>query len=285
MTDRHKGLLITLTGVLILTPDTMLLRLIGADIGTMLFWRGLLIFLGFWVFFLARMGLVELLRLCLATGRVGLLSASLYICSSASFVYATFATSVANLLIIVSTAPMWAALFSLLILREPVPKVTVMAMLGCLLGIVIVFYQGVSLGGSIDGELAGLAVAIAFGLNLTIIRKHKRFNMVPVNALGALALALICLPWAQPLALNLQQFGWSVLLNAIIIPLSFGLIFTGPRYLHSAEVSLFLLLETVLGPLWVLLVLDEQPSVYAYIGGAIVVTTLFCHALVRLRTR
>ena len=57
MTDRHKGLLITLTGVLILTPDTMLLRLIGADIGTMLFWRGLLIFLGFLAFLFCPYGL------------------------------------------------------------------------------------------------------------------------------------------------------------------------------------------------------------------------------------
>ena len=180
---------------------------------------------------------------------------------------------------------MWAALFSLLILRESPPMVTVVAMLACLLGVTIVFYQGVGISETIDGELAGLAVAIALGLNLTIIRKHKHINMMPVNALGALALALICLPWAQPLSLTLEQFGWSLLLNALIIPLSFGLIFTSPRYLHSAEVSLFLLLETVLGPLWVWLVLHEQPSIYAYTGGAIVIATLFLHALARLHAR
>ena len=125
---------------------------------------------------------------------------------------------------------------------------------------------------------------MGLGLNLTIIRKNKQYNMLPVNAIGGLLLALACLPWAQPFALSSEQFGLVILLNVIILPLSFALLFTAPRYLHSAEVGLFILLETILGPLWVWLALSEAPTLSAYIGGAVVIATLVAHSTWRLRT-
>ena len=284
MQQHQKGLLIALAGALVLSPDTMMIRLINADLTSMLFWRGALMFVVFFGFLSWRMGVVQLLRLCRATGWLGVASGTINAVATACFVYGAQTTSAANLLIIVATAPMWAAVFSWLILREPVSRATVLAMLGCLLGIVIVFYQGVAFQAGIRGEIAGLAAAMGLGLNLTIIRKNKQYNMLPVNAIGGLLLALACLPWAQPLAFSSEQFVLVGLLNLIVLPLSFALLFTAPRYLHSAEVGLFLLLETVLGPLLVWLVLSEEPTLSAYIGGSIVILTLIAHSTWRLRT-
>ena len=267
-----------------LSPDTMMIRLIDADLTSMLFWRGALMFLVFFGFLSWRMGVVQLLQLCRATGWLGVASGAINAVATACFVYGAQTTSAANLLIIVATSPMWAAVFSLIILREPVSRATVLAMLGCLLGIVIVFYQGVAFQAGITGELAGLAAAMGLGLNLTIIRKNKQYNMLPVNAIGGLLLALACLPWAQPLAFSSEQFVLVGLLNLVVLPLSFALLFTAPRYLHSAEVGLFLLLETVLGPLLVWLVLSEEPTLSAYIGGTIVILTIVAHSVWRLRT-
>ena len=284
MQQHQKGLLIALAGAVALSPDTMMIRLIGADVSSMLFWRGALLFLVLFTFLSWRMGVVQLLRLCRATGWLGVASGAINAVATACFVYGAQTTNAANLLIIVATAPMWAAVFSLVILREPVSRATVLAMLGCLLGIIIVFYQGVAFQAGIRGELAGLAAAMGLGLNLTIIRKNKQYNMLPVNAIGGLLLALACLPWAQPFALSSEQFSLVILLNVIILPLSFALLFTAPRYLHSAEVGLFILLETILGPLWVWLALSEAPTLSAYIGGAVVIATLVAHSTWRLRT-
>ena len=284
MQQHQKGLLIALAGALVLSPDTMMIRLIDADLTSMLFWRGALMFVVFFGFLSWRMGVVQLLQLCRATGWLGVASGTINAVATACFVYGAQTTSAANLLIIVATSPMWAAVFSWLILREPVSRATMLAMLGCLLGIVIVFYQGVAFQAGISGELAGLAAAMGLGLNLTIIRKNKQYNMLPVNAIGGLLLALACLPWAQPLAFSSEQFVLVGLLNLIVLPLSFALLFTAPRYLHSAEVGLFLLLETVLGPLLVWLVLSEEPTLSAYIGGSIVILTLIAHSTWRLRT-
>ncbi|NJN06071.1 MAG: EamA family transporter, partial [Rhodobacteraceae bacterium] len=74
-----------------------------------------------------------------------------------------------------------------------------------------------------------------------------------------------------------------LVLGLVIMPVSFGLITAGPRYLPAAEVGLLMLLETVLGPLWVWLVIGETPASGTFLGGAIVLTTLVVHSLVGLR--
>ena len=71
----------------------------------------------------------------------------------------------------------------------------------------------------------------------------------------------------------------------VVVPISFNLITLGPRYLPAAEVGLLMLLETVLGPLWVWLVIDEYPGDLAMAGGALVVATLAGHAIASGRRR
>jgi len=46
------------------------------------------------------------------------------------------------------------------------------------------------------------------------------------------------------------------------------------RYTHASNVSLLLLLETVLGPLWVWLGVGEEPTPMMLVGGVIVVGSL-----------
>jgi drug/metabolite transporter (DMT)-like permease len=71
-------------------------------------------------------------------------------------------------------------------------------------------------------------------------------------------------------------------MGLIMLPLSFGLMFIGPRYIPAPEVSLVLLLEAVLGPLWVWLALGEDPGVRTLFGGAIVLATLVVHSTISL---
>ena len=74
-----------------------------------------------------------------------------------------------------------------------------------------------------------------------------------------------------------------LLLGLLLLPVAFGLLTLGPRYITAPEVSLLMLLETAIGPLIVWLALGETPSDLALIGGGIVLGTLILHALVGLR--
>ena len=69
----------------------------------------------------------------------------------------------------------------------------------------------------------------------------------------------------------------------IMLPIAASLMFIGPKYISAPEVSLMMLLESIFGPIWVWLVLNEHPGNQVLIGGAIVLVTLLIHSYIALR--
>ena len=134
------------------------------------------------------------------------------------------------------------------------------------------------------GDLAALLTALCWAAIFTYLRRHKEVNMIPAIGLGWIALALVSLPFAQPFSLNTTQLSAALLMGLIVLPVSFSLIAIGPRYLPAPEVSLLLLLETALGPLWVWLVIHEQPGTNTLIGGTIVVISIAAYSVSQLVT-
>ena len=82
-----------------------------------------------------------------------------------------------------------------------------------------------------------------------------------------------------PTGLQLEQPWWIVLNGAIVLPVSFFCLGTGPKYISGPEVAMFYLLETVLAPIWVWMIFAEAPSRYSLIGGGILIVTLLVHSL------
>ena len=107
--------------------------------------------------------------------------------------------------------------------------------------------------------------------------------MIPAIVVGNFMTALVSLPFAATLAVTPMDVLWLGLLGIVVMPVGAALITTGPRYLPAPEVSLILLLETVVGPFWVWLALGELPSDRAFLGGAIVIAALAGHAIASLR--
>lgn len=278
--DHLKGLLITTAGVLVLTPDSLLVRLIQIDPWTMVFWRGLLMFLAIGGFTLAYYRGETPARLR-ATGRAGLAAAALFGTGTVLFVFALYNTSVANVLVIVAASPLIAAVYSRLFLREPVALRTWAAIAAAIAGIVLLASDSAR-GGTILGDLAALGTAACVGIGFSVVRHARPRNMVPAIAFSALLSAVIALPLAAPASVPGDQVWLLLVLGLVVLPVSFGLMTLGPRYITAPEVGLIMLLETVLGPLWVWLVIGEEPSAYALVGGAIVITALVGHSLAGL---
>jgi drug/metabolite transporter (DMT)-like permease len=200
------------------------------------------------------------------------------------FVVSIRLTVVANTLVIISSAPLLAAVFSRFFLREPIPLRTWIATLVSIAAIVTIFAGNVG-GGTFSGDLCAVGTTCMLAGNLVIIRRARPVSMVPALALSGFLVAAAVSPFASPLSLTARDGGLLLLLGGFILPVSIGLITVGPRYLPAPEVGLFLLLETVLGPLWVWLVLNEIPSVATVTGGAAVLTTLAVHSALALRQK
>lgn len=282
---QRYGFWVTLAGVLALCPDTLLVRLIDTDVWTLVFWRGLLMGAGLLVLYAAGAGRGWLGRI-LHIGWPGIGASLMFAGNAICFVVALDLTTVANTLLIVSTSPFFAALLSWIFLGERVSLRTALAILVACCGIALIFSGSLFGGeqsGSLWGDVAALGTALGMAGGFVVVRRHRRVNMIPAMALGGLVAAALALPLAAPLALDGRQFGLTLAMGLLLLPVAFGLITIGPRYIPAPEVGLLLLLETVAGPLIVWAVIGEAASPEALVGGAVVVVTLAVHSLIGLR--
>jgi len=276
-----KGVGIAVAGTLVISPDSLLVRLVEADPWTLVFWRGLLLgttivaFLGF------RYGRA-LPMAVRAAGRPALLAGVLAGATTTLFVLALTHTTVANTLIIVGASPLIAAALGRIFLNEPVPVRTWMVIVLTMAGIGLTVSGGVG-GVPASGDLFALSAAFGGAGTLVTYRAAGAVDMTPSVALGGGVAAIVAAPLATPLAVGAADVVYFLILGILVLPLSFGLLALAPRYLPAHEVGLLLRMEMVLGPYWVWLILGEAPGMRAVAGGAIVMATVVAHSLIGLR--
>jgi len=284
--DYAKGVMITFLGVLVISPDTLLLRLIEGDTWMLLFWRGALSGIAIMVWFVVVNG-TKARRMIADTGWGGAMIGAVFSLGSICFVYSATHTLVANTLFITSTSPVFAALIAWLVLGERVGLRTWVTILVTLTGIGVIAAGsfGADSKGGLDGDLAALGAALALAVTFSIARARRGVSMVPAMALAAFLTAAVAAVLSGSLAVPQSSVIWVALLGLGVVPLGVALLATGPRYIPAADVSLILLLEAVFGPVLVWLVLGELPGAATWIGGAIVLGALAISNMVALRAR
>lgn len=281
MNDHLKGLLITTAGVLFIVPDSLFVRLIDAPAPTISFFRNLGAGTMILLFVLVTQGA----RSVLAVPRLGW-PAWAYIVffasSSVNFVLAVTLTSVANVVFIIAAMPIFAAIFSRLFLSEPISQRMVWTMLGVLAGMAVILYGSHETAGAHwTGDLLAILVAFSFAAAMTALRKLRGNSTLPLVPYALIGSALLLAPFAQIGPTVAAQ--WPFLLgHAGFIMLASALMTLGPRYITSAEVTLLVLLESVLAPLLVWYVLAEDPGHFTLAGGAIVIAVLLVSNLIAL---
>jgi drug/metabolite transporter (DMT)-like permease len=274
--DYLKGFLITLAGVAVITPDTLLVRLMSADGLTILFWRGILsaavIFLGLWI--LQRRNPVVLV---VSAGWSGLLLAGIFALGTYFFLYSVTHTLVANALFLTSTSPIFAAIFAWALLGERPGTRTWATIAATLAGIAIIAGGSAAGGkGNLIGDAAGLVDAVFLAATFTIARARKSVSMVPAMGMAGVLSALLAIAVGGTAAIEIapSDWPWMALLGLVVAPGGFALLTTGPRYLPAPDVSLLLLLEAVTAPVLVWLAVGEHPGTPTLLGGALIVGAL-----------
>ncbi len=283
LSQHAKGLIITALGVLIISPDGLLTRLILVDHWTLIFWRGL--FLSFGMLLIANMVHPHNTWQKYKTmGWVGLAMVLVYSMGTISFVTAITHTSVANTLIILSTTPLFAALIAWLSLREPITARTWSAILLVSFGVFVISSDTENQASSLFGDLAAMTGAFFLAVGFTVVRRFPGIAIFPVISVGGFFTALLVLPLAQPLSVTQADMGYLIVMGFYMLPVGAALMYLGPKYIPASEVGLMLLLESILGPVWVWLALGEQPGIRTFIGGAVILSTLAINATWALRT-
>ena len=283
------GVVLGLFGALAITPDTLFMRLSEMDAWTMMVWRGLQMgscLMMAWLIAVLFIYTAEKRQADLAAlfSPHGLTAVAAIIFGGATFVYGIAETSVSIILFSLACSPLFAAIFSGFLLQEQTRPATWFTMGVSLLGIGLTVWGGNEAvdapdGSVVVGALCGLSTAAALGLNFVMFRARPTIPLLLANGMGAFTTGLIGLA-----VLSGSVGSLSVLFEGnlaaisvsglLILPLSFLALTAATRFTRAANVSLFMLLESVLGPVWVWLGTGERPSSLSILGGFIVIFSL-----------
>ena len=280
MNNLGNGLMLALAGALLLTPDTLLMRLSGLDGGAMLAWRACLAGLVF-----LSIGLIA--RFKEEKGNRARVSSfgfwSLVICqigNASFFAFGIALAPVAVVLLAVATVPVIAALLGYFLLGELADRRVWATIVLVVSGILMSVAGDIERGMNIDfetllGACCGLAVAISLAFNFVIIRKNKTVPFELAIGLGALIAGCTAFYlWPEAWQVRGASLIYISVTGLIILPVSFFLLSKASRLTSAANVSMIMLLETVLGPLWVWLGIKETPNSLTLLGGVLVVGAL-----------
>ena len=279
--DQKKGMLMAFTAVMFLTPDSLFIRLADINSWNLIFYRG---FIPFSVVFIGLIFIYKtnLIKQTFSNGWHGIAYALVFTVTNITFVISIENTNVANTLIMIALAPMLSAILSFIFLKEVPDKKTWIAIIITTLSVIYIFYDAVN-SDDILGNALGLLTAFGLATGAVIIRSAKKIDLVPSAMLGKLLVALIAFYFADNLSLKDNDLIIVPLMCVMCVAIPFVLVTIAPRYITAAEVNLFFLLETILGPLWVWLVIKEQPSIETVIGGIAIIITISIHSALSLK--
>ena len=206
-------------------------------------------------------------------GSSGLLLVLILTLSNIFFVFGMSNTSVANAVFIMSTGPLWAAVASYFYLKKIIGTKTIIAILGSMIGIMIMFSQGLDSSRGL-GNIIILGVPICFAAQLTIINKKSNIDFMPSTFLAGILIIVIGLFFIEEHTISNRDLFIVLFMGAFQVGLGFLLITVGSRYIPPHRAALYVLLEPILAPIWAWIGIGEKPPIIELVGGPVSYTHL-----------
>jgi drug/metabolite transporter (DMT)-like permease len=276
----RRGALLVASAAVCWSSGALIARLVATSPWTTNLWRSLFaaLFLGVLLSIARRRSIFAQWRE--GGGPVAAVAACMAIASTC-FIFSLAHTSVANTLLLMSTSPYVVGLLGWLVLGERVPPRTWLTMGVALAGAVVMVGSSYGRGGLL-GDLLAIVMATSFAIATVLVRRHPHMPMAPAAALATTFTFLMALPLATPLDTTPRDLLLLAFFGIGQFGAGFLLFMAGARLIPAAQTSLIGMLETVLGPLWVWLVLNERPEAASLAGGALIITALAANTAVDL---
>jgi drug/metabolite transporter (DMT)-like permease len=270
----RRGVLLVAGSALAWSFGGMIDRFIETpDTWTVVFWRSVWAAAFLSVFLLVRDGRAAP-KAFMAMGWPGIVVALCFMIASIAFVQAIALTTVANVILINATVPLAAALMSRIFLGETISGITWAAIAAVIAGVAIMVSDGSAGSGSLIGNLLALLITFVFALATVVTRRHSGVRMTPAVIVATSLAAVVAATQVTHFDVSNHDMAFLFAFGALNLGLGMALFVTGARLIPAALAALLGTLETVLGPMWVWLVHDEQVSSRTVIGGTIVLVAL-----------
>ena len=203
------------------------------------------------------------------------------------FVLATKATTAANAIFLQYTAPLYVLVLEPLIYKERFRRRDLITVVACLVGMSL-FFVGKLRPQDVTGNLLALASGVCFAFYFLLLRHPtaREVNRASSVIYGNLLVVLICAQAGLAALPNLTRFDAMAVtyLGIVQIGVAYTLFTLGmAQGIRSLDAGIVGYIEPVLNPVWVFLVLGEQPSKWALIGGSIIVSAVVIHTSLKAR--
>ena len=281
LSTQQKGSLLAFVGVMFITPDSLFIRLASIETWSLLFYRGAIPFITVLLSLLI-IYKSNFFKIFLSTGYPGVAYSITFALTNITFIISIQNTNVANTLVMVALAPMLSAILGLIFLKENPERKTWIAIIITTLAAIYIFYDSIQIGNFL-GDIFGLITALGLAVGAVIVRSAKNRNLVPSAVVGKLFVAIIALFFVESFELSNKDLIIVPAMCILCVAIPFVLVTIAPRFITAAEVNLFFLLETILGPIWVWMVIKEQPTLETIQGGLIIILTIAVHSVLAIK--
>ena len=267
--------------VMLITPDSILIRLSTIETWGMLFYRGAIPFV------VVLVGLIffyknNLFKALINIGYPGIFYIISFSICNITFIISIQNTNVANTLVMIAMAPMLSAILGSIFLKEVPDRKTWVAIIITLIAVTYIFHDSIEMG-NFYGDLFGIITAFGLACNAVIARFAKSRDLVPSAVIGKLCVAVFAFFFVDTFALVNNDLIFVPFMCIMCVAIPFVLVTIAPRFIPAEEVNLFFLLETIIGPFWVWLVINEQPSIETIQGGVVIILTIAIHSFLKLK--
>ena len=281
LSNQHKGSLLAFVAVMLITPDSIFIRLSNIETWGMLFYRGAIPFV------VVLIGLIffyknNLLKALVGIGYPGIFYVISFSICNITFIISIQNTNVANTLVMIAMAPMLSAILGSIFLKEVPDQKTWIAIIITLISVTYIFHDSMEMG-NFYGDLFGLMTAFGLACNAVIARYAKNRDLVPSAVIGKLCVAVFAFFFVDSFSLVGTDLIIVPLMCVMCVAIPFVLVTIAPRFIPAEEVNLFFLLETIIGPFWVWMIIREQPSIETIQGGTVIILTIAIHSFLKLK--
>ena len=218
-------------------------------------------------------------------GWPGVVGGGLLGCAGLAHLQAMANTTIANSTFILGSIPFFTALFAWVLLKEKLQRRTLVAMLIAALGLGVMVKEGMQIGAGY-GIIMAILTAVCFSVFAVIVRSRRRGQMLPSLIVSSLVImAFSAIATKGDIKVSYHDALLCIIWGAVLSGIANFLFLFASRHLAAAEVTLFMLLEFALAPIWVWWVVNEIPSLWTVVGGALIMGAVVIRSVIELVDR
>ena len=281
---RKLAILLMIASSVVTSFSGLIVRLLEVGPLVMNFYRGLFLMCAVIVLLVVRYRGATVIRV-IGVGRPGLIAGIMLAGAAMTFLQSLTHTTVANTLFLLGAIPFVTAALAWMFLKERPNSATLVTMIIAFVGIVIMIGEGFAIGSSY-GNLMALLTTLFFSIYAVLVRHNRQIDMLPAILISTVIIMIVVALMRQGhLDISRQDLLLCLLWGGVMSGFTSACFIVASRHIIAAEVTIFMLLESALAPIWVWLFVNEIPSRWTLVGGALVISAVLGRTFAELRSR